>query len=166
MILRELLALEYLGLTKAETLPDAAIRLVESGTLSESLVLLAGSTRRDDPRDLRELLRAAGRELGVDIRTKLDAAETLKRYWLAEVAHRRVDSAKGVHHLIYDAYQAVDDDLPNGEFVGSNWGIAELVGTFYELDDIDDPAKVESVKEDLVRLCRLLLENERAGSDY
>ncbi|MFN0059787.1 MAG: hypothetical protein ACKVX7_15115 [Planctomycetota bacterium] len=135
-----------LDILPPEHLPEVALAALESGLDSTSLAVLAGEPARSDPRDLRELFEAAIRELKLPLPSPLEAADILKQHYAVQVAAGRLAPREGARLIVEQVFRAIDHLLPRGAYVGESFGIARLVGIFYDYDDVS-PTDADAIAE-------------------
>ena len=143
------------GILLPERLPDVAISALESGLDSPSLCALAGTPARTDPDDLRALFAQALDELKLRLPSSLEAARILKQYYAAQVAAREIPPREGARLIVERVFREIDNLLPQGAYVGESFGIAQLVGFFYNYDDVpfNDHASIAEIDEAIVQEC-------------
>ncbi len=147
------------------TLPNVATNLLLAGVESPSVVLLAGEGAKSDPVELRALLEAALGELGVPEPSRLGAAQTLKREFAVEVTTGALTPRAGAREIVL-LEQAIAGETEDIGFAGSGFGIAELLGLYYALDDVEheeaseQASHVARIEADIVRACRRLAAGE------
>ena len=137
---------------------------MESGLDSPSLAALAGTPGRADPDELRSLFADALRELALPLPSQLKSAQILKRHYAAQVAARELAPRKGAALIVERVFRRVDDLLPPGAYVGESFGIAQLVGFFYNYDDvpITDQTSIAEIDQAIVEECERIAHEEGA----
>jgi hypothetical protein len=155
-----LLAAKYaLEMLPSDDLPGIATDLLVEGVESQSLACLAGSARCDSPADRRELFETGLKECAVAVPRRLEAAHELKIHFAGQVAQQKLDPAQGAAKIV-NLYYAIYELLPPSEkCAGESFGIANLLGLYYSLDDIanDDP-RYGGIEGDILRECRRIAE--------
>lgn len=144
-----------IGILPPERLPDVATAALESGLESASLAALAGTPARSNPHELRALFGDALRELGVSLPSPLEAADLLKRCYATQVAAGALAPRDGARLIVERVFRTIDELLPPGSYLGESFGIAQLVGLFYNYDDVsfDDHASIAEIDEAIVQEC-------------
>lgn len=112
-----------------------AIEALSRGLESPSLLLLAGTIRADEPGELRPLFEEALSELGIELPSRLSAAEILKRSCASSVLAGTLAPREGARR-IRDIHHLISDQIPDRSYVGDGFGIARLLGNLYAFDDI------------------------------
>jgi hypothetical protein len=164
MNLRESAAALVLGILPPERLPEVAVSALESGLDSPSLATLAGTPGRADPEELRSLFADALRELALPLPSQLESARILKCHYAAQVAARELAPRKGAALIVERVFRQVDDLLTRGAYLGESFGIAQLVGLYYNYDDVPvtDQTSIAEIDEAIVEECERIA-NEAGG---
>ncbi len=159
MHLNESTAAHVLGFLPPEKLPGVAAAWLEGGLDSKSLAVLAGETSRSDPHLLRSLFESALRELGHPLPTPIHAGEVLKRHYASQVAGGEIPPRQGARFIVERVFREIDELLPPGEYLGESFGIARLVGLFYNYDDVedDDLDSIAEIDTAIIEECKLLV---------
>jgi hypothetical protein len=144
-----------IGILPPERLPDVAVSALKTGLDSPSLGTLAGTSARTNPDDLRALFAQALRELKLRLPSALEAAALLKQYYAAQVAARDVPPREGARIIVERVFRKIDELLPPGAYLGESFGIAQLVGLFYNYDDVpfNDRASIAEIDAAIVEEC-------------
>ncbi len=155
MNLSQAVAAFVLGMLPPERLPEIATSALERGIQSTSLSALADATPRADPRELRALFLEAVAELGSPPPSLLEAAETLKQYYAAQVVAGELPPREGARLIVERVFREVDELLPPGNYLGEAFGIAQLVGYFYNYDDVpsSDVGSIAEIDQAIIREC-------------
>jgi hypothetical protein len=130
-----------------------------------NLASLVGAERDAPPADLRDLFVKGLEELGVRLPDRLGAAAILKRLYVRQVVDGSASpraEAERIVRLLHDLRR----ELPKIErFVGDSFGVALIVGRYYQLDDTaaHDPAVLRELEEGIVAACARLARGEDAN---
>ena len=164
MNLEQSAAAFVIGVLPPERLPDVAVSALESGLDSRSLATLAGTPARANPDDLRALFAQALRELQLRLPSALEAAALLKQYYAAQVAARDLPPREGARLIVERIFHQIDDLLPPGAYLGESFGIAQLVGLFYNYDDVpfNDHASIAEIDAAIVEECNRISREQAA----
>jgi hypothetical protein len=150
--LEEASAAFVLGSLRCEHLPDVATSALMQGLDSTSLTLLAGESPHQLPADLWDLFLRAIAELGRTLPSRLEAAWYMKHRVADDVSAGRLAPREGAARILSLLHE-VDQDLPRGQFVGSSFGVAQLIGDYYCYDDVDpqDPQSIAAIDNALLK---------------
>jgi hypothetical protein len=142
-----------IGILPPERLPDVAVSALENGFESPSLAALAGTPASANPHDLRALFAKALRELNEPLPSPLEAAEFLKRYYAAQVAAGELPPREGARLVVERVFREIDNLLSQGGYLGESFGIAQLVGLFYDYDDVSltDRSSIAEIDQAIVQ---------------
>ncbi len=164
MTFAESTAAYVLRILPPESLPAVCVVALEAGLDSASLAVLAGESARSDPSELRALFEAAIRELGLPLPSPIEAAEVLKRHYATQVATGTLPPKQGADLIVERVLRRIDHLLPRGAYVGESFGIARLVGLFYDYDDvpITDQASIREIDQAIIDECARLVGEQAA----
>jgi hypothetical protein len=148
--IEEALALDAIHWLRSEVLPEVALLFVERNASSSAMAALAGATRADSVRDLRDLFDEALAELAFKLRALFAARGALS-----------TDAAVQQATRIVELFREVEPLLPSTtHYVGDNFGISDLVGWYYALGDVEpnDASAVEECQRGLQLECKRIAE--------
>lgn len=131
----------------SDELPEIGLHLLSSA--SPSSAALAGATAADGPRDLSDLFDSALAELGLELPTKLEAAEFLKRI-VAREALSGTLSPRAAAEEIRLIYDVIESELPRERSLGAAFGVENIIGLYYSYDDVAEPADVLRIDRDIL----------------
>ncbi|MBZ0111339.1 MAG: hypothetical protein K8J08_02655, partial [Thermoanaerobaculia bacterium] len=105
--------------------------------------------------DISELFVEALEELRVPLPSPLEAADCLKRHYAAKVVAGELPPREGARLIVQDVLSKVDHLRPSGAYVGESFGVAQLVGYFYNYDDVspNDNASISVIDRAIVQEC-------------
>jgi hypothetical protein len=154
MNLHELAAELVLDGIAVDDLRDRACELLLAGHDSPTMAVLAGAEKDTHPQDLRSMFWKGLAELGVRMPSRRDAAEAMKRKWAREVVEGKVPAAEGASRIVGLLQDLPELFVPGGRY-GEEFGIAELAGSYYQLDDTaaNDPATRRDLEREIVAAC-------------
>lgn len=153
--LEEAAAFVGFGLTNSEDLPDLALRFLERGLDSPSLCDLASRTRKDDPRELRDLFHDALREFKIAVPRRLEAAEMLMRYFAKEVVEGRLPPESGASRILQIHFSSGVGEVEQGVFP---YALGECYGALSQLDSFDAPR--EHWEQAIIDACQDILDSQ------
>jgi hypothetical protein len=136
-----------LGRIQTSELPTIAMRALEEGLDSPTLVRLAGC--RPGERsvfELDEMWVKTLRELGKRLPGRIDAGHELKRYFAGLVASGELPPRAGAGEIAA-LWIELSTDLPKRKFAGESFGVAKLLGDYYSHDDV--PAEDDRVHDEI-----------------
>lgn len=142
MNFQEKLANYILGNLTRNYFPDIALAALNQGIESESLLILAGMTDRDNTFELQKYFEGSLMELDITLPSKIEAAQLLLRYYLAEMIAHPEKAFEAMIKIDNDIYHQVDWleelGLTGKKFVGEELGLERLYTWYRELQDFED----------------------------
>lgn len=142
MNFQEKLANYVLGNLTGSYFPDIALTALSQGIESESLLILAGMSDRDNTFELQKYFDGSLRELGISLPSKIEAAQSLLSYYLGEMIAHPENAFRVMNRIDNDIYQQVDWlkelEIVKKEFVGEELGLERMFTWYRELQDFDD----------------------------
>jgi hypothetical protein len=165
MDLSEFAAEFVLGGIPADDLRDRASALLLGGYESVNLASLAGAERDVHPADLRAMFVKGLEEVGVRLPDRLGAAAILKRAYARQVVEGSASPRDGAERIVGLLHGLEGELPPPARFVGDSFGVARLVGLYYQLDDdaARDPAALVALEQGIVTACARLAGGEDAN---
>ena len=140
MDIKEAVAESVLGLLSPERLPGICTRALVDGLDSPSLAALAGeSISTLDPVEARQLFVKAIRELRIVTPSPREAARFLIERACAAALTGDRDPYSALSRIVKDIYLAHEHEWQDHEYVGDHLGIQQLVGLYYDYDDLHEP---------------------------
>ena len=137
--LREALARVTLGQPRSLQLAAIATDALLEGIDSPSLRILAGLDAGPAIGGEREeYFRKACAELGITIQSRKEAARYLIDLWLADIREGRIPPHDGCCKIISEVYYGVYDVFPDRNICGDALGISELVGAYWNYEDLEE----------------------------
>jgi hypothetical protein len=149
----------------SDDLKDRAYQSVLAGYDSPSLSALAGAEKCLLPGDVRDLFCRALGELGVPVPNRLEAGAILKRVYAQRVVDHVLSPREGASRIV-GLFHRLEGELPKVQkYVGDPFGIARLLGSYYQLDDAaaHDPTIRRQLEEEIVEACSRLARGEDAN---
>jgi hypothetical protein len=142
MNFQEKLANYVLGNLTRSYFPDIALTALNEGIESESLLILAGMTDRDNTFELQKYFEGSLIELAITLPNKTEAAHLLLRYYLGEMISHPDKAFEAMYKIDNDIYHQVDWQQELGvkdkKFVGDELGLERLYTWYRELQDFED----------------------------
>ena len=142
MNFQEKLAAYVLGNLSFSHFPGIAFTGLRHGIESESLLILAGMSNRDNAFELQNYFDKSLRELDISPPSKIEAAKILLSYYLGEmIAHpeRAFEVMCTVDNDIYHRVNWLKElGVKEKKFVGEELGLERLYTWYRELQDFED----------------------------
>ena len=142
MNFQEKLADYVLGNLTRSHFPDIALTALSLGIESESLLILAGMSDRDNTFELQKYFDGSLRELGISLPNKIEAARLLLNYYLGEMISQPEKAFEVMIEIDNGIYKQVnwleEFGLKSKKFVGEELGLERLYTWYRELQDFDD----------------------------
>jgi hypothetical protein len=165
MDIRELAAAFVLSAIPTDELTERACAMLLAGFDSPSLAALAGAEKDAHPADLRMLFVKGLEDLGATLPDRVGAATIIKRAYARRVVDGSVSPRAGAGRIV-GLLHDLETDLPKDErFVGDSFGVARIVGLYYQLDDTwaQDPAVLRELERGIVSACARIARGEDAN---
>jgi len=138
----EKLANYSLGNCSRTSFPDIAMTALNENFESDSIIILAGMTDKDNTFELEQYFKKSLEELNILLPDKLKSAKILLLYYLREILNNQHDAYKIVFTIDNEIYKQVDwkVELNIGEkmYVGEELGLERLFTWYRELQDFED----------------------------
>ncbi|MCH6259232.1 hypothetical protein MLD52_21950 [Puniceicoccaceae bacterium K14] len=127
-----------LGETTAYTLKQLAEELINEDVVTDDLIKIA-YVCEDSLEEIGPHFEKVIRELKVDApKDRSELVWSVLKYFIREIAERRIPPRKGLHGLIEMAYHGLSEQFSVTEYVGDSHGIQNLYGSFYSYDDLEE----------------------------
>ncbi len=92
--------------------------------------------------DVGPLFECAIRELGIEIPTRIEAAKIVTKDTIQKMISGEIDLMNGANFLYWDIHHEITDDLPDGEYLGSNLGLEFVFCWLREIWDCRDGSMI------------------------
>jgi len=145
--------------TKYSMEPELAIAHYKLGQLSSDMIVNLANTWLDQGiytyslncifmcdhpimAEVGPLFEEAMRELGLEIPTRIDAVKSLLRDTMQKMVSGEIDLMEGANFIAWNIYPEVEEDLPKGEYLGSNLGLEYIFCWLREVWDCRDGSTI------------------------
>jgi len=97
-------------------------------------------TMESDPimADVGPLFESAMKELGLEIPSKVESARLLTKDTVQKMVSGEMDLMEAANFLYWDIHHEITDELPDGEYLGTNLGLEHLFCWLREIWDCRD----------------------------
>lgn len=113
---------------------------------SESLVILAGMHEQDNSFELEQYFRQMLSELGIELPTKMKAANILLNYFVTQIVAEPSRAFELMTQIQNQVYFAIDWPESNSDnikkYVGQELGLEHLYTWYRELQDFNDGSRL------------------------
>lgn len=92
--------------------------------------------------DVGPLFESAIRELGIEIPSRVEAAKFAAKDIIQKMVSGEIDLMTGANFLYWDIHQEIADELPDGEYLGSNLGLEYIFCWLREVWDCRDGSMI------------------------
>jgi hypothetical protein len=131
-----------LGNISRTQFPKIALCALEENIESESTIILAGMTEKDNTFVLEQYFIKALSELKIQLPGKFLSAKILIRYYLNEMIDNRSGAYKFMQKIDNDIYKKIDWEIELGlgkmDYVGKELGLEFMYTWYRELQDYKD----------------------------
>jgi hypothetical protein len=131
-----------LGNVSRTKFPEMAMSALEDKIESESIIILAGMTDRDNTFELEQYFNKALNELQIKLPEKLKSAKILVRYYLNKMINNKKEAFEIMRKIDNDIYKRINWEIElssdKGDYVGIELGLESLYTWYRELQDYKD----------------------------
>jgi len=131
-----------LGNISSTQFPEIALSALEENIESESTIILAGMTERDNTFELEQNFSKMLSELKIELPVKLLSAKILCRYYLNEIICNRSEAYKFMRKIDNNIYMKINWESELGlkkmDYVGQELGLEFMYTWYRELQDFYD----------------------------
>ena len=131
-----------LGNISRSQFPDIAMTALNENIESDSILILAGMSDRDNTFELEQYFNKSLEELNISLPDKLISAKILIRYYLNEIILNQNEVFKIMQIIDNEIYKQVDWvselNISRKEFVGEELGLERMYTWYRELQDFED----------------------------
>lgn len=131
-----------LGNVSRTQFPEIAMSAIEENIQSESIIILAGKTDRDNTFELEQYFYKALTELQITLPGKLLSAKILIRYYLNKMIENKETAFALMRMIDNNIYKQINWEVELGlgkqDYVGKELGLESLYTWYRELQDYKD----------------------------
>ena len=145
MNFRQLLADYYLGNKSTSQLPEIALKGIQEGIESDSLLILAGMNQNDNLHEINQYFKHAETELNIKELQPLESANILLEYYLnimVKNPNQAYELMDKIHNNIYTNIKFEEIITENSKYLGSELGLERMYTWYRELQDWEDGSKL------------------------
>jgi len=145
MNFRQLLADYYLGNKSTSQLPEIALKGIQEGIESDSLLILAGMNGNDNQHEIAQYFKHAEIELNIKEFPPLDSANILLKFYLNKMVNNPDEAYElmgKIHNYIYTNFKLEEVTTENTKYLGSELGLEKMYTWYRELQDWEDGSKL------------------------
>lgn len=130
-----------LGKLSGEEIVKLADSWLEQGIFTDSINFLAMET---EPvmANVGPMLETAIKELGLEVPSKVVAAKIAAKDIVGKMVSGDIDLIKGANFLYWDIHHEITDELPDGEYLGTNLGLEHMFCWLREVWDCRDGSRI------------------------
>jgi len=130
-----------LGKLSSNRIVDLANSWLEGGVFTDSLNYIA---MEQSPlmADVGPLFERAIKVLGLEIPNKVEAANTAAKDTIQKMVSGEIDLLEGAEFLYWDIHHEITDELPDGEYLGTNLGLEHIFCWLREIWDCRDGSMI------------------------
>ena len=136
---------EYIiGQKGISAIPKIAVKGIEEGYESESLFILAGMNRNDNPFEVKHYLELSLEELGIGLKSRFEAAKHLTDLYLNEIKQRQIPIRYGVSIIKHDYLDILESKEGREKFELYLKKIKKIINIWYNyFEDYTPPNKTK-----------------------
>lgn len=138
MIFEEYIAKLNLGELSVSEFPAIAWKLIEEGTESESLIILAGMHHLDNKFEIHYYLNCAIDELEIMSPQSLDAAFILANAYVNKVKSGELNVIEAISLIVNQCWDNCNDQIESKKYLYDGVNFEEIIGPWYEYSEIDE----------------------------
>jgi hypothetical protein len=146
-----------LGNLETSDLPKVGIVGLESGLDSESLIILAGLSEKDNLFEIDAYFKKALDELEIQLPDKRTAAIDVITYYADLIKNKQIDSYLGIEKIVDEVLYKTDLFDKSEKYVYDYIGFEKIYGlydTCCELECADRPRDKEKTNDELIEDCK------------
>lgn len=130
-----------LGKLSSKSIVSLANAWLEDGIYTDSLNYIV---MESNPLmvDVGPLFESAIKELGLEIPTKVEAAQFAAKDTIQKMVSGEIDLMEGANFLYWEVHHEVTDELPDGKYLGSNLGLEHIFCWLREIWDCRDGSMI------------------------
>ena len=130
-----------LGQLSTNSIVDLADLWLEEGIYTDSLNYIV---MEQNPlmADVGPLFERAIKELGLAVPDKVEAAKIAAKDTIQKMVSGEIDLIEGANFLYWDIHHEITDELPDGEYLGTNLGLEHIFCWLREIWDCRDGSMI------------------------
>lgn len=132
----QLIAKYVTGNWTTSDLPKLGVAGLQQGLDSESLVILAGLSEKDNSFEIKQYFDKTLEELQVDLPDKRTAAIELAIYYAQKIVEERIDPIEGTWNIINDCLGSYDFFAETKHYVMDSIGFEKAYGLYDTYDEL------------------------------
>jgi len=163
MNFKQLISSYILGNLTTSALPKIGLTGLMSGLDSESLVILAGLSEKDNPFEIKAYFLKALDELDIELPDETIAAMDIITYYANMIRNNQIDSFLGIEKIVKEVLYKTDAIAKNIKFAYDGVGfekIYSLYDTCCDLEYADRPWDNKKTNNELIKECKKEIEIE------
>lgn len=137
MTIEESIAKFNLGEVSLSQFPAIAMNQLENGIESESLIILAGMSEKDNPFEIKEYLNKVIDELHVNVYESNDAAFVLANFYVQEYKSGMTNINEAISKIKNDCWENSNVEIESTKYIYDSIQFGKVIGTWYEYNEID-----------------------------
>ena len=166
MNFKQQLSSYILGNLAISDLPKIGLLGLESGLDSESLVILAGLSEKDNQFEIDSYFKKALGELDIQMPDEKTAAINIIEYYADLIKNKQIDAYLGVEKIVQEVLNKTNVFGISGSYVYDNIGfekIYSLYDTVCELESAEKPWDIKKTNQELITDCKkeIIIEIEK-----
>jgi len=138
MTIEESIAKLNLGEMRLSQFPVIAMSQLENGIESESLIILAGMSKKDNSFEIKEYLNKVIEELNVSVYKSNDAAFILANFYVQEYKSGKTNINEAISRIKNDCWENSNVEIENTKYIYDSIKFEKVIGTWYEYNEIDE----------------------------
>ena len=145
-----------LGELSLSQFPEIAMKALEEGIESESLVILAGINDSENSFEIREYLDCVIKELGIISHQSLSAGFVLANAYVESFKIKEIDIIECIYRIKNECWDNCQNEIESNEYLYDGIKFDKIIGPWYEYNEID--VRTAWVKESGKSVSQLKLE--------
>ena len=127
----------FIGNIPPQNLPDLAIKAIQEGYDSESLIILAGMNEKDDSGELDQYFKDALSEL--DIPQKNDhSVKQLIEYSLRDILEKKIERGKGIDQIVWNILDKSEGFQKTNNMLYDEFDFNRVYALYDQIMDLSD----------------------------
>lgn len=127
-----------LGGLSLSQFPEIALKLLENGIESESLIILAGMSKQDNSFEIKEYLDRTIDELGVDIYEFNEAAFILANYYLKEFKNGNLNVGEAIVKIHGECWGNIFVEIVSEKYIYDSIKFGKIIALWFDYDEVDE----------------------------
>lgn len=138
MTIEESIAKLNLGEMSISQFPAIAMIQLENGVESESLIILAGMSEKDNSFEIKEYLNKVIDELQVKEYKSNSAAFVLANFYVQEYKSGKTSINEAISKIKNDCWENSNVEIKSTKYIYDSIKFGKIIGTWYEYNEIDE----------------------------